>query len=85
MSSATFPPESKAHAERMIANLMAVYRDGLATLDWMGPETRREALAKLEAIVPMIAYPDEMARLHGARHPPGRSRRQRDARPALRP
>jgi predicted metalloendopeptidase len=53
----TFPPESKAHAERMVANLIAVYRDGIATLDWMGPETRREALAKLEAIVPMIAYP----------------------------
>jgi predicted metalloendopeptidase len=52
-----FPPESKAHAERMIANLITVYRDGIATLDWMGPETRREALAKLEAIVPMIAYP----------------------------
>ena len=42
---------------RMVANLIAVYREGLATLDWMGPETRREALAKLEAIVPMIAYP----------------------------
>ena len=53
----TFPPESKAHAERMVANLIAVYRDGIATLDWMGPETRREALAKLEAMVPMIAYP----------------------------
>ena len=53
----TFPPESKAHAERMVANLIAVYRDGVATLDWMGPETRREALAKLEAMVPMIAYP----------------------------
>jgi predicted metalloendopeptidase len=52
-----FPPEGKARAEAMIANLIAVYREGIATLDWMGPDTRAEALKKLEAIVPMIAYP----------------------------
>jgi predicted metalloendopeptidase len=52
-----FPPESKARAEAMIANLLAVYREGITTLDWMGPQTRAEALKKLEAIVPMIAYP----------------------------
>jgi putative endopeptidase len=53
-----FSPASKAHAEAMIANLMAVYRDGIATLEWMGPETRAEALKKLAAIVPMIGYPE---------------------------
>ncbi len=53
----TFPPDAKARAEAMIANLIAVYREGIATLDWMGPDTRAEALKKLEAIVPMIAYP----------------------------
>jgi predicted metalloendopeptidase len=52
-----FPPEGKARAEAMTANLIAVYREGIATLDWMGPDTRAEALKKLEAIVPMIAYP----------------------------
>jgi predicted metalloendopeptidase len=52
-----FPPEGKARAEAMIVNLIAVYREGIATLDWMGPDTRAEALKKLEAIVPMIAYP----------------------------
>ncbi len=54
-----FSAASKAHAEAMIANLIAVYRDGIATLDWMGAETRAEALKKLAAIVPMIAYPDK--------------------------
>jgi putative endopeptidase len=53
-----FPSASKAHAEAMIANLIAVYRDGIATLEWMGPETRAEALKKLAAIVPMIGYPE---------------------------
>jgi predicted metalloendopeptidase len=52
-----FPPDAKARAETMIANLIAVYREGIATLDWMGEATRSEALKKLEAIVPMIAYP----------------------------
>src|SRR6185437_12540910 len=52
-----FPRQAKAHAEAMIANLIAVYRDGITTLDWMGPDTRAQALKKLEAIVPMIAYP----------------------------
>jgi putative endopeptidase len=52
-----FPEGSKARAEALIRHIMAAYREDIATLDWMGPETRREALAKLEAIVPMIAYP----------------------------
>ena len=52
-----FPPANKARADAMIANLTAAYRESITTLDWMGPETRREALAKLEAIVPKIAYP----------------------------
>jgi len=52
-----FPSDAKARAETMIANLIAVYREGIATLDWMGAATRGQALKKLEAIVPMIAYP----------------------------
>ena len=49
----------------MIANLMAAYREGIATLDWMGADTRREALAKLEAIAPQDRLSGEMARLRG--------------------
>jgi putative endopeptidase len=52
-----FPPANKARADAMIANLMAAYRESIATLDWMGPATRAEALAKLAAIDPKIAYP----------------------------
>lgn len=52
-----FPPASKARAEAMIANLMKAYREDLATLDWLGPETRHEAIVKFEAIAPRIAYP----------------------------
>jgi putative endopeptidase len=54
-----FPPANKARAEALVANLMAAYRESIATLDWMGPETRRQALDKLAAIRPMIGYPDK--------------------------
>ncbi len=52
-----FPPANKARVDALIANLMTAYRESIATLDWMGPQTRREALAKLAAISPKIAYP----------------------------
>ncbi len=45
--------------EAMIAHLMAVYRQALEALDWMGPETRQKALEKLAAVHPRIGYPDK--------------------------
>src|SRR6185437_6109430 len=54
-----FPPANKAHAEALIGNLTAVYAESLAKLDWMGDDTRREALAKLRAIQPRIGYPEK--------------------------
>ncbi|HTB04407.1 MAG TPA: M13 family metallopeptidase [Bradyrhizobium sp.] len=54
-----FPPANKARAEAMVANLLAAYRESIAALDWMGPETRRQALDKLSKIRPMIGYPDK--------------------------
>jgi predicted metalloendopeptidase len=53
-----FPAKSKLRADAMIANIIAAYRESIATLDWMGPDTRREALAKLAQIQPQIGYPD---------------------------
>jgi predicted metalloendopeptidase len=53
-----FPPESKQRADEMVRNLTAALRDDLASLPWMGPDTRKAALAKLEAFTPKIGYPD---------------------------
>jgi putative endopeptidase len=53
-----FPPEAKARADRMVRNLIAALRDDLSKLSWMGPETRKAALAKLDAFTPKIGYPD---------------------------
>jgi len=60
-----FPPANKAHAEALIANMMAAYAESLATLDWMGDDTRREALAKLKAIRPKIGYPEKRRTYEG--------------------
>ena len=54
-----FPPEAKAHALEMVHNLIAALRDDLQTLPWMGPETRAQAAAKLEAFAVKIGYPDK--------------------------
>ncbi|MES1161767.1 MAG: M13 family metallopeptidase N-terminal domain-containing protein, partial [Rhizobacter sp.] len=36
-----FPPASKQRVEAMVANLLGSYRESIATLDWMSPETRQ--------------------------------------------
>jgi len=54
-----FPPEAKAHALEMVHNLSATLRADLETLPWMGPETRGQAAAKLEAFAVKIGYPDK--------------------------
>ena len=52
-----FPPASKARMETMIANLVEAYRQSISELDWMTPDTRKEALAKLAKFSPKIGYP----------------------------
>ncbi len=54
-----FPPEAKERADRMVKNLIAALRDDLQSLPWMGPETKKAALAKLNAFTPKIGYPDK--------------------------
>jgi putative endopeptidase len=77
------PKAKKVQAEVLIANIKAAYRDSIATLDWMGPDTRREALAKLDAIVATIAYPERWRDYEGL-ETQGRSGRQCHARSPLR-
>ncbi len=54
-----FPPQAKARALEMVHNLIAALRDDLQTLPWMGPETRKQATAKLEAFAVKIGYTDK--------------------------
>ncbi len=54
-----FPPQAKARAKEMVINLIAALRSDIPTLSWMGPETKKQALAKLEAFNVKIGYPDK--------------------------
>jgi predicted metalloendopeptidase len=54
-----FPYSAKAEAEALVDNLLAVYRDRIRTLDWMGEETRARALEKAQAFTVKIGYPDD--------------------------
>jgi len=55
----TFPPEAKARADKMVHLLIEALREDIQTLPWMGPETKKAALAKLDAFTPKIGYPDK--------------------------
>ncbi|WP_233608205.1 M13 family metallopeptidase [Nocardia stercoris] len=54
-----FPPQAKARMQELVANLIEAYRRNITDLEWMGPDTRRAALAKLETFTPKIGYPDK--------------------------
>jgi putative endopeptidase len=54
-----FPPAAKTQAKEMISNLIAALQSDLPTLSWMGPETKKQALAKLQAFAVKIGYPDQ--------------------------
>ena len=55
----TFTPESKARMQAMVNNLTAAFRDRLQKLDWMSEDTRKQAIAKLNAFGQKIGYPDK--------------------------
>ncbi len=54
-----FPPENKARMEALVRNLLAAYKSSIDTLDWMSPETKKEAQAKLAKFTPKIGYPNK--------------------------
>ena len=55
-----FSPEAKADVEHKVANMIQVYKERLASNDWLTPETRDKAIVKLNVIKPYIGYPEEL-------------------------
>lgn len=53
-----FKPEAKARMVELVDNLGAAYGDGIETLEWMSPETKKAAKVKLEKFTSKIGYPD---------------------------
>jgi putative endopeptidase len=52
-----FPPEAKAAAEEMVANIVAAFGRRIDRLEWMTPATRARARAKLGTLQVGIGYP----------------------------
>ena len=53
-----FPPATKAAADELVRNVTEAMGRRIDNLDWMAPETKAKARAKLAAFTPKIGYPD---------------------------
>jgi predicted metalloendopeptidase len=54
-----FPPQAKQRMDALVANLLKSFGTSIDELEWMGPETRREAHAKLAGFTVKIGYPEK--------------------------
>jgi predicted metalloendopeptidase len=54
-----FPQERKQQVETMVRNFLAAFKEGIETLDWMTPATKKEAQVKLAKMHYKIGYPDK--------------------------
>ncbi|MBI2517695.1 MAG: M13 family metallopeptidase [Opitutae bacterium] len=54
-----FPPESKAKAQAMVANIVRAFDQRIQKLVWMNPATQEQARAKLKVLYVGIGYPDK--------------------------
>jgi len=54
-----FPPATKAAADTLVRNVTEAMGRRIDALDWMAPETKAKARAKLAAFTPKIGYPDQ--------------------------
>jgi endothelin-converting enzyme/putative endopeptidase len=53
-----FPPESKAMAQTMVANIVAAFHKRIDALPWMADATKSQAHKKLSALYIGIGYPE---------------------------
>ena len=54
-----FGKQAKQRMQQLVANLIQAYREDIAALTWMGPETKAKAFIKLDKFIPKIGYPDK--------------------------
>lgn len=60
-----FPPASKDAMDELVENLRKALAVSLEENDWMTPDTKVQAVAKLEAFFPKIGYPDKFEEYEG--------------------
>ncbi len=54
-----FKPEAKQRMKELVENLRTAYAQGIKELDWMGEDTKKQALDKLAKFTPKVGYPDK--------------------------
>jgi len=54
-----FPPAAKKRMDELVATMRVTLGEELARADWLSPETKKQALAKLDKIAPKIGYPSK--------------------------
>ncbi|MEH6437156.1 M13 family metallopeptidase [Massilia sp. DD77] len=66
-----FPAERKQQVEEMAKNFLAAFGEGIEQLEWMTPETKKQAQIKLSKISVKIGYPDKWRDYASLRIAPG--------------
>ena len=79
-----FSPELKASTLDMVNRIEAAMGQRIRQLDWMSPETKQQALAKLAAIRNKIGYPDKWRDYSSLKIMPRRPCREHPARRRVR-
>lgn len=54
-----FTPEAKVKVNKLIDNLIAAYRERIASRTWMTDETKKQANRKLDLLIRKVGYPDK--------------------------
>ena len=60
-----FPPENKAAMEELVANLRVAVAQSIDEIEWMGADTKQQALRKLDSFDPKIGYRDNLETYEG--------------------
>ncbi|GBG97305.1 M13 family metallopeptidase [Lactococcus termiticola] len=58
-----FGEAAKADVKRMVEVMIKVYQSRLLSNDWLSQATAEQAVEKLDAITPMIGYPDKLPKV----------------------
>ena len=53
-----FPEDAKSQISQLVENLRAAFDVSIRELEWMSEPTKAQALLKLDAFLPKLAYPD---------------------------
>lgn len=54
-----FPAKAKADIRDLVKNIIAAFRQRIDKIDWMSPETRAKAKAKVDTLYVGVGYPDK--------------------------